>query len=418
MSTELRLEPDTAPARAAFWCAAACTVAILFSIAASQILLGLSIVVLAASRQRLRIPPVWIPLALFLGGTLISIAASGSPAAGLPQVKKIFVFFMLPVVYSAVREVKQARGLVLAWGAAASVGAVIGVVQFLRKVHAAHQAGQTFYEYYVGERITGFTNHWQTFGGEQMIVFLMLAAFLMFSGRLPKRVLWPGLAAACLLGGALLLDYTRGIWLGTGVAALYLVWHWKRRLLLAIPIVLVLVLWLNPGSVRRRFESGFEPRKELDSNDFRVVVWRTGWQMIKAHPVLGLGPEIVRRDFDKWVPADIPRPLPRGAYVHLHNVYIHYAAERGIPTTLALVAALLMLLRDFTRALGRLKPGPSDERFLLRGAFAVVIAVMISGIFEVNLGDSEVLTMFLSTAALGYVACAQPDAPRPENIAA
>ena len=413
MPAELRLEPDTAAARAAFWCAAACTIAILFSIAVSQILLGLSIVVLAACRERLRLPPVWVPLALFLGGTLLSIAASGSPAAGFPQIKKIFVFLMLPVVYSAVREVRQARWLVLAWAGAASAGAVIGVVQFLRKVQAAHRAGQTFYEYYVGERITGFTDHWQTFGGEQMIVFLMLAAFLMFSPYARKLTLWAGLAAAALLGGALLLDFTRGIWLGVGVAALYLVWHWKRRLLLAIPVALVLVLWLNPGSVRRRFESGFEPRKELDSNDFRVVVWRTGWQMIKAHPVLGLGPEIVRRDFDKWVPADIPRPLPRGAYVHLHNVYIHYAAERGIPTTLALVAALLLMLRDFTRALGRLKPRPSDERFLLHGAFAVVIAVMISGIFEVNLGDSEVLTMFLSTAALGSIACASTEAADP-----
>ena len=260
---------------------------------------------LAAGRERLRLPPVWVPLALFLGGTLISIAASGSPAAGLPQVKKIFVFLMLPVVFSAVSETRQARWLVLAWSGAASVGAVIGVAQFLRKIHAAHQAGQTFYDYYVGERITGFTDHWQTFGGEQMIVFLMLAAFLMFSPRARNFTLGAGLAAAALLGGALLLDYTRGIWLGVGVAALYLVWHWKRWLLLAVPVVLVLVLWLNPGSVRRRFESGFEPRKELDSNDFRVVVWRTGWQMIKAHPVLGLGPEIVRRDFDKWVPADI-----------------------------------------------------------------------------------------------------------------
>lgn len=144
MPAELRLEPDTATARAAFWCAAACTVAILFSIAASQILLGLSIVVLAACRERLRIPPVWIPLAAFLGGTLLSIAASGSPAAGFPQVKKIFVYLMLPVVYSAVRQVRQARWLVLAWAGAASAGAIIGVVQFLRKVQAAHRAGETF----------------------------------------------------------------------------------------------------------------------------------------------------------------------------------------------------------------------------------------------------------------------------------
>jgi O-antigen ligase len=390
--------------QAAFWCAAASSVAILFSIAASQILLGLAIVMLAACRQRLRLPPVWIPIAIFLAGTALAVVASGNPVAGLPQIKKFYVYLMLPVMYSAVREIGQARGLVLAWSAAAVAGAADGILQFLRKVQEAHKAGQTFYEYYVGERITGFMSHWQTFGGEQMIVFVALAAFLMFSPRARRLALWLGLGAAAMLATALLLGYTRGIWLGTAVAALYLVWVWKRRLLLAVPVSIALVLWLNPGSVRTRVESGYEPKGELDSNQFRVVVWRTGWQMIKAHPVLGLGPEIVRQKFDEWVPPDIPRPLPRGSYMHLHNVYIHYAAERGIPTTLALVVALAFMLRDFARSLRRLKPGRSDERFLLHAAFAVVIGVAVSGLFEVNLGDSEVLTMFLSTVALGYVA--------------
>jgi O-antigen ligase len=116
----------------------------------------------------------------------------------------------------------------------------------------------------------------------------------------------------------------------------------------------------------------------------------------------------VHKKFMDWVPADIPRPLPPGWYGHLHSIYLHYAAERGIPTALALMAALLMMLRDFGRALRRLGPGRDDRRFLLHGAIAVVIAVMVSGFFELNLGDSEVLTMFLSVAALGYLAAEEP----------
>ena len=392
--------------RAAFWLAAASAVAILFSIAASQILLGFTIAALLGCRDKLRLPPVWMPLAVFLGGTALSLALSGYPAAGLPQIKKFYVYLMLPVVYSVIREVRQARWLTLAWSAAASIGAADALVQFLRKVQEAHQAGKTFYEYYVSARITGFMSHWQTFGGEEMIVLVMLAAFLIFSPYARRFALWLGLAAAALLAVALLLGYTRGVWLGTAGAALYLLWVWKRRLLIAVPIALALLLWLNPGAVRTRFESGFEPNK-LDSNGFRVVCWRTGWEMIKAHPVFGLGPEIVHMKFMEYVPADIPRPLPEGWYGHLHNVFIHYAAERGIPTALALAAAFVWMLRDFGRALGRLKPGRCDERFLLHGAVAVIIAVLISGMFEVNLGDSEVLTMFLSVVALGYTAAAK-----------
>jgi O-antigen ligase len=168
------------------------------------------------------------------------------------------------------------------------------------------------------------------------------------------------------------------------------------------------VLWVNPGSVRERFESGFEPAPKMDSNAFRIICWRTGVQMIRAHPWFGVGPELIGPKFAQYVPPDIARPLPDGYYKHLHDIYIHYAAERGLPTALALVAALLMMLRDYGRALRRLPPGRDDRRFLLEGAIAAVIAVMIAGIFELNLGDSEVLTLFLSVAALGYLACEEP----------
>jgi len=384
------------------------TIAILIGIAPSQILLGAAIAALLATRTRWRLPPIWFPLALFLVGTLISLAFSGDPAAGLPQVKKIYVYLMLLVVYTAVRKVSQARFLVLAWAAVASAGAVLGLIQFLRKMQEAHAAGQTLYSYYVGERITGFMSHWQTFGGEEMIVLVMLGAFLMFSPRARRWALWLGLAAAALLVVAVLLDYTRGIWLATGCACLYLVWFWRRRVLAAVPVIVLLVLWINPGSVRTRFESVFLPQGQMDSNEFRIIVWRTGLRMIEAHPLLGLGPEMVHKHFMEWLPPDVPLPLPSGWYGHLHSIYLHYAAERGIPTTLALMAALLMMLRDFGRALRRLGPGLDDRRFLLHGAIATVIAIMISGFFELNLGDSEVLTMFLSVAALGYLAAEDP----------
>ena len=58
------------------------TIAILIGIAPSQILLGAAIAALLATRTRWRLPPVWVPLALFLAGTLISMAFSGDPAAG------------------------------------------------------------------------------------------------------------------------------------------------------------------------------------------------------------------------------------------------------------------------------------------------------------------------------------------------
>jgi O-antigen ligase len=120
-----------------------------------------------------------------------------------------------------------------------------------------------------------------------------------------------------------------------------------------------------------------------------------------------LGPERVAVEFQSYLPADVPRPLPTGWYGHLHNIYLHYAAERGIPAALALVCLFGKMLYDFSRALRTLEPRPGDRRFVLQGAIAVTLAVMTGGIFELNLGDSEVLTMFLVVASCGYVAVAE-----------
>ena len=63
-----------------------------------------------------------------------------------------------------------------------------------------------------------------------------------------------------------------------------------------------------------------------------------------------------------------------------------------------------MALLDFHRALRRLPAGRSVRRFLLQAATACLIGTMVGGLFEKNLGDTEVLTMFLVIMSLGYLA--------------
>jgi O-antigen ligase len=115
-----------------------------------------------------------------------------------------------------------------------------------------------------------------------------------------------------------------------------------------------------------------------------------------------------------YLPADVPRPLPSGSYMHLHNLYLEYAAERGIPVLLVMIFMLGQILWDYGKALRTLPAGLGDVRFLLHGGIAVVLAILVEGFADVNLGDSEVLTMFLVVVALGYVAI---DMSKAENSA-
>ena len=350
----------------------------------------------------MRLPPIWLPLGLFLLLTLVSLAFSDNPAAGLPQIRKFFVFLELLVVFSTLGDLPLIRRLFLCWAGVGAGIAVVGFVQFGAKIRAAHAAGMNFYEFYVPERITGFMSHWMTYSGQEMFVLLMLGAFLLFGCEVGRRG-WLWGACGALIGIALVLGFTRSIWLATGGAGIYLIWNWRRWLAVAAPAIVLVGILLSPGWVRERFTSIFRPSK-VDSNAFRRVTMRTGLHMIHEHPWLGLGPEEVKYEFDRYVPADIPRPLPDGWYGHLHNIYLHYAAERGIPAMLVLMWLLGKILYDFLRGIQRLPAGRSNARFVLQGAVAVVIAILIEGFFELNLGDSEVLTMFLVVVGCGYLA--------------
>src|SRR5258708_37330702 len=156
-------------------------VAILFSIAASQILLALALVALLLSKAPLRLPRIWLPLGLFLLLTLVSLAFSGDVADGLPQVRKIYVYSMLLVVFSLFRDLRTIRWLFLAWAGVGALVAARGLVQFVDKVSEAAALGKRFYDYYEPERITGFMSHWMTFGGGEMLVLLILLAHFFWS---------------------------------------------------------------------------------------------------------------------------------------------------------------------------------------------------------------------------------------------
>jgi putative inorganic carbon (hco3(-)) transporter len=397
--------------RAAFYLTAAAAVTTEISIAAFQILMGVALVLLIASRAarggarvKFRWPAAATPLAAWMAWTLVSLVAHGQFHAGFPQIKKFYVYLMLFLVAAAVRTVGDARTIVLGWAGAACLSAAWSMEQFVRKFHAARVAHVNFYLAYIGARITGFMGHWMTFSGQMMMALLLILALLLLS-REPQGKRWLA-AAACLVAAALLAAETRSMWGGAAVGAAYLLWFKRRWLILAIPVTLAVVLLTNPFDARERVISIVRPHGEVDSNDHRALLRRVGWGMIQAHPWVGLGPEEVGPNVARYIPADVPRPLPDGYYGHLHNIYFHYAAERGLPALAALLWFFVQALYDFARALRLQAPG--EARWFLHGAIAVILAFMLAGYFEVNWGDSEVLAMLLAVVGCGY-AVINPD---------
>jgi putative inorganic carbon (hco3(-)) transporter len=376
------------------------------SIAASQIMLGLGILLLLVFRHKLEFPRIWIPLAIFFFWTILADLVSPDPWGGRAQIRKFFVFLFIPLVYGVfVRQFSKSFYLIVAWAVAATASGLWSLEQYLFKFRNAN------YRSYVGQRTTGFESHWMTFGAlELTVVSLLLAQYFFSSRRFP---VWT-YASIAILSGAILISGTRSIWGAAVVATLYLVWFWRPKMLLVLPLVLVGAFLISPPNTRERILSVVRPKSDVDSNEHRTVTFRTGVQMIKAHPWFGLGPEEIGRNFNAYVPADIQRPLPVGYYGHLHNIYLQYAAERGIPGLLFLLWLIGLVIWDCFQGIRRLRGTPSQELFLLHGTIAVVIGILVGGLFEYNLGDSEVLMMFVSVVALAYAALNHKGSGAPE----
>ncbi len=394
--------------QAPFYFTAAAAVCAPVSIAACQVLIGLAIAAMIAARCEWRIPPVWLPIAVFFALTLVSLAASGHAKQGMPQIKKFYVYALLFLVASNVRTLRQIRAIAMLWILAAALSSAWALNQFYNRYEDARDAHRDFYRAYIADRITGFMSHWMTFSGQMMMVLLLIAALLFFS-KAPRWLLAP----AALTGAALILAETRSMWLGAAAGGIYLIWYWKRWVLLAIPVLAAIVLLVNPFELGDRLRSTVQPHPgDLDSNAHRAMCRAIGYQMIKAHPLLGIGPEQVQYQYLDYLPPGTRLPLPTGFYGHLHNIYVHYAAELGIPAMLAMLWMLLRPLYDFLRGLRR---GMGESAWVLRAAVAVLIAIMVSGFFEKNIGDSEVLELFLAILGCGYAVLMKEESapPRP-----
>lgn len=378
---------DKAPAYLAGAAAATSTV----SIAASQILLGAAVLALLLNPKKLRWPPVTLPLLLFMGWTLVSLAFSPEPRVGLAQVKKFYEYLMLFAVFSAVRTLREVRWVMYGIVAGATLSAGWALVQFVR-IYGANPT--LFYHVYSnGSRATGFMSHWMTFSGITMMALMVTGALILFDRT--SAVL---LGAVGVMGAGLLVSFQRTMWAGTAVGGMWMLWSRKRWLVALVPVTGAVVLAASP-LLRERVLSVFQPQLNIvDSTAHRAALRATGWEMIKAHPLVGVGPEMVSRKFLEFAPASVPRPVPTEWSIgHLHNVYYQYAAERGVPALLAMLWFLGRALYDFWTA--------RRANWMMPAAIACILAVMVAGVAEHNLNDSEPLGVLLSIIACGYVAC-------------
>ena len=355
--------------------------ALLFSIAVAEILLVVAVAcwvgLLVVRRERFAVPPFFWPLTLYAGWTLVSLAFSPDPRASLSECKQLVLFLMVPLVYRLATG-NRATTMITVILSFAAASATFGIFQYAI-LHFDN----------LGRRPQGTLGHYMTYSGVLMLVLGVAVARTLFGQR---DRLWAALVMPAL-AVAIVLTLSRSAWVGACAAAARLLSLKDFRLLAILPIVGAIFFAIAPATLTKRFTSIFEPNDP--SNRDRIAMLRIGAHMIRSHPVVGIGPNMVEPLYEQYrVPEAVNKVNP-----HLHNVPVQIAAERGLPA----LALWLWFIVSLTVALAQ-RVRERGSRLLAATGLGAVTAMLAAGMFEHNFGDSEFLMLFLILVSLPFAA--------------
>src|SRR5438876_753048 len=330
--------------------------AVLFSIAVAQVLFAIAVVcwiaVVAIHHERVEVPAFFWPLAAYAAVTLTSAAFSPEPRVSLVDCKQLVLFLMVPVVYRFVTA-ERAMTLITVILSFAAVSAVYGIVQY---------AVITFNP--LIRRPHGTLGHYMTYSGLLMLVIGVALARLLFgrNDRLWAAAVMPALAVAVVV------TLSRSAWVGACAAAALLLALKDFRLLAVAPIVAAVFFAAAPPAIMSRFISIFDINDP--TNRDRLAMLREGEHMIAAHPLVGVGPNMVEVLYGEYRDPDAVQKVNP----HLHNVPVQIAAERGLP---ALAVWLWFIVALTIEAARRFHAG--RQRSLAAAALAAITAMLAAG---------------------------------------
>lgn len=354
------------------------------SIFAADVLLTIATLLWAGllikNRERIEVPRMFWPLAAYAGVTLVAAFFSVDRSVSLVDSKQLVLLVIVPLAYRLFRGHRAllATDVIITVGA---LSAAFGIIQYLILSYDN-----------LGRRPQGTLGLYMTYSGLLMLVACAAVSRVIFASH--NRA-WAAMVLPALVL-ALGFTFTRSAWVGAcvGIGILFLLRDF--RLLGLLPIAFGAFLILAPPTLTSRLYSTFSLTDP--SNVDRVAMMKSGLRIIKDHPLTGIGPDMIGQVYPHYR----ERTAVNQLNLHLHNVPLQIAAERGLPALAVWLWFIVTLVRDFFKRRHALFPSLSNA------GLAVIGAMLAAGLFEYNFGDSEFLMMFLVLVTLPYAADARP----------
>ena len=311
-----------------------------------------------------------LPVLAWMGAAILATIFASDPAASFEKLRKLPLFALTlwapAVVFRAWNLGRLFVGLLFAAG----VTSLYGVLTFFI------QGGPG-----VGDPIGGFHGFNLTNSG-LLLLCTFPAILLTFCPTLSTSFRWgAGLSALSILATQF-FGLIPGTWLGTTAGAVHLGLRRRNPWYAGIAVGVVAALLLVPGPFQTSAQNIFDPTSEQNSH--RVGIWSVGMRLFAESPLSGFGLHDLR---DQYLRVAGPQVVPEG---HMYSIYVHVAASMGVSGLLALGWLVVAFFRELARARRRVGADPF-LRTVVDGVEASLVAFLVAGLVEWNLGDSEIL---------------------------
>ncbi len=352
--------------------------------------------------------PLHITVAVFWGVMLVATAVSPVRGAALSGLIKLTLNVLLFLLIARVARQPRVRGLVI-------LGYILTTLPVsiygLRQYFFGATALATWVD--ANSAVADVTRVYSFLGNPNLLagylipgIMFSVAAIFAWPRWLPKGL---ALLAALINTLCLILTLSRGGWIGFLLAGFLLLtllvqywslWFtpfWQRW---ALPVLLggaaaVVVLGvLSVSSLRARVLSLFVGRAD-SSNNFRMNVWAAVLDMIRARPILGIGPG--NEAFNSVYPLF---QRPRYTALSAYSVFLEVMVEAGIFGLLAFLWLLVMFFHQGWVQLQRLRETQDPQGYWLMAAIAAITGILGQGIADTVMYRPQISTLWWMAIAI------------------
>lgn len=322
-------------------------------------------------------PPLYWALGLLVW-TIVALQSAIDNTLALKQVGSLFggIIFAASIL-AACRNMDDLRVIL---GAFVAVSGGIALASFVGGVqlHASYGAQA------VSGRLQGAFDHPNQLGA---LCSLGIAVAIGLTFGAKRRWARMGsFAAAVVMLVALLFTLSRGAWIGTALALIFLLVALSeaRRALavLIVPGILLATIVAPLAPVGTTEVKVVGQRAQaltgLSPYDNRRQIYAEAWREIKENPLTGVGPGGFQ-----VASARAGSLTSTYAVVHAHNLLLTWGAECGIPAMIMIIGfaiSLAMSEREAGRRFRRI--GRTRDRAIAAGLGAGLLAIVGQGLFD------------------------------------